>query len=143
MPRSKTVRPQIEEAMAADLGITDKQQTSDLFENILIPNLTRLGELKVPLFFLVTTRDKLKQLLIDGWRDPRLHYNKVNDDVQFAPTLELTLDRPLDDYIVPAMYRAGDARAAKARARHDHRPDRGRARRRGIEQARRLFTPPS
>lgn len=102
----KAARPQIEREMAADLGITDKQQTTELFDDILVHNLTRLGELKVPLFFLVTTRDKLKQLLIDGWRDPRLHYNKTSDDVQFVPTLELSLDRPLDDYVVPAMYGA-------------------------------------
>ncbi|HTL30142.1 MAG TPA: hypothetical protein VL282_13010 [Tepidisphaeraceae bacterium] len=104
MASLKEVRPQIEKQLADDLGINDPKLTTELFEQILYPNLTRLGEMKPPLFYLVTTRDRLKQLLRDGWRDPRLHYNKVSDEVQFTSTLELNVDGPMDDYIVPAVY---------------------------------------
>jgi hypothetical protein len=102
----KETRPQIEQAMAADLGITDPKATGELFDQILIPNLQRLGNLKPPLFFLVTTREKLKNLLMNGWTDPRLHYNKLTGDVQFVPRLELSMDREMDEYLVPSIYPA-------------------------------------
>ncbi len=102
----KQTRPQIEKAMAADLGISDPKLTGELFDQTLIPNLEKLGNLKPPLFYLVTTQDKLKTLLKNGWTDPRLHYNKITDDVQFVPTLELSVDHAMDEYLVPAVFPA-------------------------------------
>jgi hypothetical protein len=100
----KEARPELEKALAADIGISDPKLTAELFDSVLLPNLQRLADLKPPLFYLVTTKEKLKALLKNGWSDPRLHYNKLSDDVQFVPTLELSTDREMDEYLVPAMY---------------------------------------
>jgi hypothetical protein len=100
----KQVRPQIEKGLADDVGITDPKLIAELFDQVLYPNLQKMADLQAPLFYLVTSKDKLKEVLKNGWSDPRLHYNKVTDEVQFASQLELNIDRELDDYVVPAIF---------------------------------------
>jgi hypothetical protein len=90
--------------MAGDLSLKDTKLVEDLIDKTLIPQVQKLGEIQPPIFYLVATRDRIKQVLKAGWSDPHMRYNRVNDDVIFNPDLRLTDDRPMDDMIMPVIY---------------------------------------
>jgi hypothetical protein len=90
--------------IAGDLSFQDTKPVEDLIDKTMIPQAQKLNELQPPIFYLVATRDRIKQLLKAGWTDPNMHYNRVADDVNFSPNLRLTDDRPMDDMITPVLY---------------------------------------
>ncbi|CAN5651079.1 hypothetical protein BH09PLA1_BH09PLA1_13640 [soil metagenome] len=100
--------------IAGDLSLKDLKLIDALIDNTLIPQAKKLNELQPPIFYLVATRDRIKQVLKAGWTDPHFRYNRVNDDVNFNPDLRLTDERPMDDMVMPVIY-APDATAEAKR----------------------------
>jgi hypothetical protein len=90
--------------IAGDLSLKETKLVEDLIDKTLIPQVQKLGELQPPIFYLVATRDRIKQLLKAGWTDPHMRYNRMADDVDFRPDLRLTDDRPMDDMVMPVIY---------------------------------------
>ena len=58
--------------IAGDLSLKDTGLIDQLIDKTMIPQ-AELNELQPPIFYLVTTRDRIKQLLKAGWSDPRFH----------------------------------------------------------------------
>lgn len=90
--------------IAGDLSLKDTVLVDQLIDKTMIPQAKKLNEIQPPIFYLVSTRDRIKQLLKNGWSDPRFRYNRVNDDVNFSPDLRLSDERPMDDMVMPVIY---------------------------------------
>src|SRR4051794_6077 len=99
--------------ITADLSLLDPAAVDKLFDQTLLPQAKKLQQFQVPVFYLVCTRDRLRQLLKSGWEDPRFYYNRAADDVAFDTELRLTIDRPMDDMIMPAVYPADTPASAR------------------------------
>lgn len=92
--------------LSTDLALPDASAALDkLFDEQIAAAAQRLGRLDPPVFYLVCTDVKLKSLLKNGWTDPRYYYNRAADDVAFSPELNLTDDRPMDDMVMPVIFR--------------------------------------
>ncbi|HEX3358449.1 MAG TPA: hypothetical protein VHS31_15860 [Tepidisphaeraceae bacterium] len=90
--------------IAKDFGLTDNSQTQKLFNERVLPDLQKMSDLRPPMFYLVCTRPGLMQLIHAGWSDPRFHYNRVADDVTIYTSVDLSIQRPMDDVLIPAIY---------------------------------------
>lgn len=115
LDRLRAQRQQLAQRLTADLAIADQAVVEKFLDEKLQPMLSRLEQLDPPLFYLVTTRQRLKQLLLDGWSDPRFHYNRVADEVQFRPLVQLSTGREADDVVLPVIYRPEDSIEARSR----------------------------
>lgn len=96
--------------MAADLAMPDPAAARALFDEQLIPLLRRTADFHAPIFFLVTTRDGLRDLVKNGWSDPqqRYHYNRAAGQVSIDKRLTLTIDGDSDDQVLAVLYDPGD-----------------------------------
>jgi len=112
--RAESARPEIERQIAADLGITDLAMIQALFDEKLMPMLRQFESLDPPLFYLATTRERLRDLVRDGWKDPRFHYNRVANDVTFNMSINFNIDGPVDDTVFPVLYTADETDEQKA-----------------------------
>src|SRR4051794_35057950 len=92
--------------ITADLSLLDPGAVDKLIDQTLLPQAKKLQQLQVPVFYLVSTRDRLRDLLKSGWEDPRFYYNRAADDVAYDLELRLSVDRPMDDMVMPAVYPA-------------------------------------
>jgi hypothetical protein len=90
--------------IAGDLSLRDTVPVEQLIDDAMLPQANKLNEMQPPIFYLVATRDRIKELLKSGWTDPHFRYNRVADDVEFDPNLRLADDRPMDDMIMPVLY---------------------------------------
>jgi hypothetical protein len=91
-------------AVMADLALADDRSVGEFLDGKLIPNLKKLDEVRPPVFFLVTTREKLRDLTKTGWGEPRFHYNGVADAAAFDTSVPFSIDRPMDDVVLPEQY---------------------------------------
>jgi len=96
-------KPKLITTMSADLALSDSKPVADYMDNKLGHYLQKLVDLKVPSYFLVTSQDELKQLMKAGWSDPSLYYNQMTDEVRYTPNMVPTLDREMDDVLVPVL----------------------------------------
>jgi hypothetical protein len=104
----KASRAQLRARVMKDLAISDPAVVDKFFSEKLEPLLQRFDDINPPLYYLVTSREKLKELLKAGWSDPRFYYNRVADNVQFSPAINLTTEGEADDVVLPAVFDATD-----------------------------------
>lgn len=97
-------RGAVVEMMRKDLGLTDKAALDRLFDETVLPGLRQVEGFRPALFYVVTTPPVLKDLIKNGkWSDPRLRFNRVADEV-FVDAIALSVDKPMDDTIIPVMH---------------------------------------
>jgi hypothetical protein len=113
--RVKENRAAVTRQIVTDFAAPDEKGPNRLFDELLIPTLTKLDELRPPVFLLVTTQEKLRQLVADGWGEPRFRYNRVAGEVSYDDRISLAIDRPMDDNVLPAIYGEKDAPDARAK----------------------------
>jgi hypothetical protein len=102
--------------VATDLGLAaGDRSVGEFLDGKLIPNLKKLDEARPPVFFLVTTREKLRDLTKTGWGEPRFHYNGVADAAAFDTSISFNIDRPMDDVVLPAQYTSATPVAERAK----------------------------
>ena len=90
--------------MVTDLALADDKEANRLFEEQIIPKLKKLEALRPPVYFLICTRDSLRDLTKAGWGEPRFHYNRVANEASFDDNIVLSLDRPMGDAVLPVFY---------------------------------------
>jgi len=100
----KSARPEITQKLITELGITDKALIDKSFEERMIPTLGRYENFTPPLYMLVCSNLKLKEIVKGGWTNPRFYYNRALDDVAFSTSLALNIDQPMDDQVLPVLY---------------------------------------
>jgi hypothetical protein len=102
--------------VATDLGLAaGDRSVGEFLDGKLIPNLKKLDEARPPVFFLVTTREKLRDLTKTGWGEPRFHYNGVADAAAFDTSISFNIDRAMDDVVLPAQYTSATPVAERAK----------------------------
>jgi hypothetical protein len=113
--RIKENRAAVTRQIVTDFAAPDDKGPNRLFDELLIPTLTRLDELRPPVFLLVCTQEELRALVADGWGAPRFRYNRVAHEVSYDARISLAIDRPMDDQVLPATYAEKDPPDARAR----------------------------
>jgi hypothetical protein len=90
--------------ITTDLGV-DAKTAADLIDVEIVPALNKLASVKPPLFFIVTTPQKLRELTKNTqWGEPRYHYNRVSDSVAFDDQIAFSVDKEMDDTVLPSFY---------------------------------------
>ena len=113
--RVAEARPAVVKQMTADLGLPDDKEPNRFFDEKLIPTLRKMDELRPPVFFLVSTREQLRELVAGGWGEPRFRYNRAAGEVAYDDRIALTIDRPMDDVVLAATYVPADPPDARAK----------------------------
>ena len=92
--------------VAADLALgADTAALDQFFDQRLLPELAALRDLAPPMFYLVCSRERLRDLVKSGaWSDPRFYYNRAADDVAYNSDMRLSADGGIDDMAMPAIY---------------------------------------
>ena len=90
--------------LSADLAMPDTQAVDTMLDTKLLPRLKRLDEIRPPIVYLVSPKQKLVDAIKAGWSDPRVRYNRVADDIEFNPQLGLSIDGPMDEQLFPTRY---------------------------------------
>jgi hypothetical protein len=89
--------------MASDLGIADPSSIDQLLNEHVIPDLQKMADMRPPMFYLVCSKQKLKELIKGGWSDPRFRYNRAADDVSEYRNVSLSIQNAMDDLLIPAL----------------------------------------
>jgi|GEM_PF-1702859 len=97
-------RDAITQQLMSDLAITDKAAIDRMYEERVYASLKKYENFKSPIIFLVCSNNKLKEIVKNGWTNPRFRYNRAMDDVQFSYSLSLKVDEPMDDEVLPVNY---------------------------------------
>jgi hypothetical protein len=108
-------RAAVVKQMVTDLALADDKETNKLFDDQILPTLNKLDQLKAPVFFLVCSTDQLRDLTKAGWGEPRFHYNKVANEPSYNENVRLSIDRPMDDTVLPVQYTDKDTPETKAK----------------------------
>lgn len=98
--------------MASELGL-DPAAVSSFFDEKTVSELTRLDAYKPALVYYVASPSKTKELIRGGWSDPRLHYNRVNDEVYVDQQIGLNMEN-LSENLVAVFYQPDDDASARA-----------------------------
>jgi hypothetical protein len=106
-------RAKLAAQMSGDLAIADPKTVEQFFDEKLRPMLARFAQLHPPLLYLVTTQPRLKQLMQNGWSDPRVYYNRAADKVEISGVLSLSIVGEADDVLLPVIYEPSDSQEKK------------------------------
>lgn len=101
-------RAELIKQMIADIGVADEKAITAFYDNRLLATLKKMQDLKPPVFFLVTTREKLNKMVEGGWGQPRFTYNRVAGAASYNDNVMVSLDKPMDDSVLPAFYAEKD-----------------------------------
>src|SRR5450432_293523 len=101
-------RENIKKRMIADLAISDPQIVDKFFDEKLQPRLKQFVDYHPPIFYLITSHQRLKEIIKAGWTDPRFYYNRAADDVEISAAFNLSVDKPGDDILLPVVYDPAD-----------------------------------
>jgi hypothetical protein len=112
--RVKENRAAVTRQIVTDFA-TDEKGPNRLFDELLIPTLTKLDELRPPVFLLVCAQEKLRDLVAGGWGEPRFRYNRVAQEVSYDDRISMAIDRPMDDNVLPSIYGEKDAPDVKVK----------------------------
>jgi len=63
----------------------------------------------------VLTRDQLRELCKTGWGEPRFHYNRTANEVSYQDSVMLSLDKAMDDSVLPFFYEIKDPVETRAK----------------------------
>lgn len=98
------------ERMTADMALPDPAPARSMFDDDLIPLLRRAADFHPPIFYLVATRDALRQIVQGGWTDPqnRYHFNRAAGQVSIDTRLTLSIDGAGDDQVLAVLYEPTD-----------------------------------
>ena len=113
--RVKENRAAVTRQIVTDFAAPDDKGPNRLFDELLIPTLTKLDELRPPVFLLVCTQEKLRDLVAGGWGEPRFRYNRVAGEVSYDDRISMAIDRPMDDNVLPSIYGEKDTPEVKAK----------------------------
>jgi hypothetical protein len=108
-------RAALTKQMVTDLALPDDKAVNEFLDTKVISTLKKLEELRPPIFYLVITQDKLRDLTKTGWGEPRYHYNGVANAAAVDDSLPYSIDKPMDDTILPAFYNDKDAADVRAK----------------------------
>ena len=108
-------RAALTKQMVTDLALTDDKAVNEFLDTKVIATLKKLDETRPPIFYLVITQDKLRDLTKTGWGEPRYHYNGVANAAAVDDSLPFSIDKPMDDTILPAFYNDKDAADVRAK----------------------------
>ncbi len=101
-------RDNIIRSLTTDLAMTDMNPIAKAYDTQLTPAVRKLDEIRPPVFYIVTTTDRLSAIMRNGWTDPRYYYNRAADSVTFNPAGALDTEKPMDDVVFPAVYNPKD-----------------------------------
>jgi hypothetical protein len=101
--------------MVTDLALADDKEVNEFFDTKVIPTLKKLDEMRPPVSYLVITQEKLRDLTKTGWGEPRYHYNGVANAAAFDDSLPFSIDKPMDETILPAFYSDKDGTEVRAK----------------------------
>ena len=104
LTRINQKRAEIVKLMVTNLALPDDKLANAIFDDHLLPMLKKLDQLRPPVFFLICTREKLRELTRNGWGEPRYHYNRIANEASFDDNIPLSLDHPMGDTVLPAFY---------------------------------------
>src|SRR5439155_6190482 len=77
--------------------------------------IQQLNDLKAPIFYLVTTVDRAKQLMKSGWSDRNFYYNRAADAVVRNDQVSVRIDGPMDDALIGVLYAPSATPADRAK----------------------------
>ena len=93
--------------VAIDLALRDLTSAARTYDLELVAPLRKVDNYRPPVFYLVTSPDRIAELLRGGWTDPSYYYNRAADAVSFNPSAAgLNTERPQDEVVFPAAYDA-------------------------------------
>lgn len=93
-----------------DFALADLAPVKQRLETELREELLKLDGFRPPVFYLVTTELKLKDLLKrEQWTCPSLYYNRLADEVVYRTLVRLTTERPMDDTVLPVLIKEDQA----------------------------------
>lgn len=102
--------------LSRELVFNDKPAFEQFVADQLLPEIRKFDAMKTPIYYLVTSDERLKEVMAAGWTDRNYYYNRVADEISFQPGLNLRTDGESDELLLPALYRADDpADARRAR----------------------------
>ena len=109
LARLEATKAKVLAQMAADYAIDDPAPLAKRLDESLMPELRKLQGFVPPLFFLVTTEPRLKEMLkAEQWVSRDFVYNRLADEIAYRKSISLTLDRPMDDTVTAAFYEPAD-----------------------------------
>lgn len=94
--------------LARELHATDRAGFEKFVDERLLAEVREFETMKTPIFYLVTSSERLKQLMAAGWTDRNYYYNRVANEVSFEPGLNLRTDGESDELLLPALYLASE-----------------------------------
>ena len=106
-------RQELISAIMHDLALSDRKTVNDFLDGKLLPQLTKIGELKPTIYYFVATRPQVADALDAGWSDPRYHFIRYAHDVAYSAVAMLTTDEPMDDLIWWVEIHDGDNTATR------------------------------
>ncbi len=114
----KQKRDALVKVLAYDLG-ADVKAVGAAYDADVVGQLQKMYDLHPPILYLVTSRDKVKQLLLAGWQDPNFYYNRIAGATVVSGNVAIKTDGPMDDAVVPALYNANATNDEKLKALTD------------------------
>jgi hypothetical protein len=104
--RLRASRKELIERLTADLALTDNAAAAKFVDDQLIPLLADAAKYRPPVYYLVTTRDTLREIVKNGWSDPtnRYHYNRAADQVAIPTQLQLSMEGESDDQVLAVLH---------------------------------------
>ena len=115
LQRIATNRAAVIKQIVTDFALSGDKELNAFFDDMLVPTMKKLDTVKPPVFFLVCTRDRLRDITKAGWGEPRYHYNRVANEASYDDNVMLTIDRPMDDAVLPALYVETDPPETRAK----------------------------
>jgi hypothetical protein len=104
----KEKREGLVKQMVTNLALPDDKAVNAFLDNELIPKLNKLQAARPPIFFLVTTQEKLADLTKTGWGEPKFHYNGVAKAAAYDQNIPFSIDEEMDDTVLPIFYSEKD-----------------------------------
>jgi hypothetical protein len=114
----KEKREGLVKQMVSNLAMPDDKVANAFLDNELIPKLTKLQAVHPPVFFLVITQEKLRDLTKTGWGEPRFHYNGVANAAAFDESIPFSMDEEMSDAVLPVFYSDKDKDAAELKVKN-------------------------
>jgi len=108
LKRATAARNGIIAKMTTELALADDKSPTDFYDNKLLPALRKFDEIRPPVYFLVTTHARLDEFAKEGWGEPRFHYNRVAGTTSYDDNVMLSVDKPMDDAVLPAFINLKD-----------------------------------
>jgi hypothetical protein len=108
-------RAALTKQMVTDLALADDKEVNEFLDTKVIATLKKLDEIRPPVMYLITTQEKLRDLTKTGWGEPRYHYNGVANAAAFDDSLPFSIDKPMDETILPAFYSDKDGTEVRAK----------------------------